>query len=43
MKEMELNTGYIDMILDKKGEYTFLEINLVGLFEVVDYYGNYLI
>ena len=41
MKGMELNCGSIDMIVNKNNEYVFLEINPVGLFEVVDYYGGY--
>ena len=41
MNKMELNSGSIDMIVDEKGSYVFLEINPVGLFEVVDYYGHF--
>ena len=39
--ELELNTGSIDMILDKKGDYYFLEINPVGQYDMVSRPCNY--
>jgi ATP-GRASP peptide maturase of grasp-with-spasm system len=41
MKKAKLDTGSIDIILDKKGKYVFLEINPVGQFNFVSYNCNY--
>lgn len=41
MKKLNLNTGSIDLIVDKKGEYYFLEVNPVGQFGMVSYPCNY--
>lgn len=38
---LHLNTGSVDLILDKNGEYHFLEINPVGQFGMVSYPCNY--
>jgi len=35
MKKLRLNSGSIDMIVDKNGQYYFLEVNPVGQFEQV--------
>lgn len=41
MKEMNLNCGSIDLILDNCGNYYFLEVNPVGQFGMVSYPCNY--
>ena len=41
MKAISLNTGSIDMICTKNGEYYFLEVNPVGQFGMVSYPCNY--
>lgn len=41
MKNLGLNTGSIDLILDKKGNYIFLEVNPIGQFGMVSYPCNY--
>jgi ATP-GRASP peptide maturase of grasp-with-spasm system len=41
MKKMCLNTGSIDMILTNDNEYVFLEVNPVGQYGMVQYFGNY--
>lgn len=41
MKTMNLNTGSIDMIVDKNNDYYFLEVNPVGQFGMVSYPCNY--
>lgn len=41
MKKMKLNTGSIDMIKSKSGEYVFLEVNPVGQFGMVSKPCNY--
>lgn len=41
MKKLELNTGSIDLIVDKNNEYFFLEVNPVGQFGMVSYPCNY--
>ncbi len=40
-KKLNLNSGSIDMIIDKKGNYIFLEINPVGQFGMVSAPCNY--
>jgi ATP-GRASP peptide maturase of grasp-with-spasm system len=40
-RKLQLNTGSVDLILDKSGEYFFLEINPVGQFGMVSYPCNY--
>ena len=40
-KKLNLNTGSVDLIKDKKGNYIFLEINPVGQFSMVSYPCNY--
>lgn len=40
-QKLQLNTGSVDLILDKSGEYFFLEINPVGQFGMVSYPCNY--
>lgn len=39
--KLNLNTGSVDLILDKTGNYYFLEINPVGQFGMVSYPCNY--
>jgi ATP-GRASP peptide maturase of grasp-with-spasm system len=41
MNEIELNTGSIDMIVDKKGKYIFLEVNPNGQYGLVSDNCNY--
>lgn len=41
MNEIDLNTGSIDLLLTGKGDYYFLEVNPVGQFEWLNYYGNF--
>jgi ATP-GRASP peptide maturase of grasp-with-spasm system len=41
MSELKLNSGSIDMILDKNGQYFFLEVNPIGQFGMVDFPCNY--
>ena len=41
MKELNFNTGSIDLILTAKGEYIFLEINPEGQFGMVSHPCNY--
>lgn len=41
MKRVNLNTGSIDLILNKNGEYVFLEVNPVGQFGMVSIPCNY--
>lgn len=41
MKSLELNTGSIDLLKRKTGEYCFLEINPVGQFGMTSFIGNY--
>jgi ATP-GRASP peptide maturase of grasp-with-spasm system len=43
MKNLNLNTGSIDMIYTPQKEYYFLEVNPAGQYMWVDYYGNYYI
>jgi ATP-GRASP peptide maturase of grasp-with-spasm system len=40
-KKLNLNSGSIDMVIDKKGNYVFLEINPVGQFGMVSSPCNY--
>ena len=40
-KETGINSGSIDMIVDHKDNFYFLEINPVGQFEWVSYFCNY--
>jgi len=41
MNKLELNTGSLDFIVDRKGNYIFLEINPTGQFGMVDFPCNY--
>lgn len=41
MNDLDLNTGSIDIIVNKKGEYVFLEVNPDGQFGMVSYPCNY--
>ena len=41
MKLLKLNTGSIDLIKDKKGDYIFLEVNPTGQFGMTSYPCNY--
>lgn len=41
MKSLGLNTGSLDLIIDKHGDYFFLEVNPVGQFDMVSLMGNY--
>lgn len=41
MKEINLNCGSLDLILNKNNEYIFLEVNPVGQFGMVSYPCNY--
>ena len=41
MDKVELETGSIDMILTKSGEYVFLEVNPIGQFGMTSYPCNY--
>jgi ATP-GRASP peptide maturase of grasp-with-spasm system len=43
MKSIDLDSGSIDMIVDKEGNYYFLEINPVGQYGMVEYPCNYTI
>jgi ATP-GRASP peptide maturase of grasp-with-spasm system len=43
MKTMNLQSGSIDMIVDKNNDYYFLEVNPVGQFGYVSGYNNYYI
>ncbi len=43
MSRLKLNTGSIDLILDKKGEYYFLEINPCGQFAMTSLPCNYIL
>ncbi len=43
MNKLGLNSGSIDIILSKKGEYVFLEVNPIGQFKQVSYPCNYYI
>ncbi len=41
MDKIELNCGSIDLIVDEKGDYYFLEVNPTGQFGMVDFPCNY--
>ena len=41
MKEFDIETGSIDMIKSKKGDYVFLEVNPIGQFGMTSYPCNY--
>lgn len=41
MKELNLNSGSIDMIVSKNNEYIFLEVNPIGQFGMVSFPCNY--
>lgn len=41
MNELSLNTGSIDLMRNKNGEYVFLEVNPLGQFGMVDFPCNY--
>lgn len=41
MNELKLNSGSIDVIVDKNGDYVFLEVNPIGQFAQVSYPCNY--
>lgn len=41
MKKMDLNTGSIDLILDKQNQYVFLEVNPVGQYGMIQTNCNY--
>jgi hypothetical protein len=41
MKDLNLNTGSIDVIRDKNGKYYFLEVNPVGQYSAPSYESNY--
>lgn len=41
MDSINLNTGSLDIILDKMNEYVFLEVNPVGMFGMVSFPCNY--
>jgi len=43
MKKLDLNTGSIDMIYSKTGQYVFLEVNPCGIFEWLSSNCNYYI
>jgi D-alanine-D-alanine ligase-like ATP-grasp enzyme len=43
MAELNLDTGSIDMILDRKNEYVFLEVNPTGQFGWLSKSCNYYI
>ena len=41
MKELKLKSGSIDMIYTKSKQFYFLEVNPVGQYDYVSFYGNY--
>jgi hypothetical protein len=41
MKTLNLNTGSLDILKKKTGEYVFLEVNPVGQYGHPSHYGNY--
>jgi glutathione synthase/RimK-type ligase-like ATP-grasp enzyme len=41
MRSVGLNTGSMDVIRAKKGEYYFLEVNPVGQYGASSHHGNY--
>jgi glutathione synthase/RimK-type ligase-like ATP-grasp enzyme len=41
LKKLQLNTASIDLLIDKKGDYIFLEVNPVGQFGMVSIPCNY--
>jgi ATP-GRASP peptide maturase of grasp-with-spasm system len=41
MKRLDLNTGSLDFVMTKKGEYVFLEVNPIGQFGMVSAPCNY--
>lgn len=41
MNDLKLNTGSIDLVVDKNGEFFFLEVNPVGQYGMVSYPCNY--
>lgn len=41
MKMMKLETGSIDMIVDDKDDFYFLEVNPIGQFDFLNAYGNF--
>ena len=41
MYKLELNSGSIDLILDKKNRFVFLEINPIGQFGMTSFPCNY--
>jgi RimK-like ATP-grasp domain len=41
MKELNLNTGSIDLVKTAQNEYFFLEVNPVGQFSHMSHYGNF--
>lgn len=43
MEVIDLNSGSIDMLVSKKNEYIFLEVNPIGQFAQVSYPCNYYI
>jgi D-alanine-D-alanine ligase-like ATP-grasp enzyme len=43
MQELELNTGSIDIVVDKSNNYYFLEVNPIGQFGMVSFPCNYLL
>lgn len=43
MNKLELNTGSIDLVIDKEDNYYFLEVNPIGQYGMVDFPCNYLI
>lgn len=40
-KKLSLNCGSADFIIDRNGDYYFLEINPIGQYQFVDYFCNY--
>ena len=43
LDELNMDTGSIDLLVDEKGDYYFLEINHVGQFGWLSHYCNYLL
>jgi glutathione synthase/RimK-type ligase-like ATP-grasp enzyme len=41
MRKLNMNSGSIDFIRSKTGEYFFLEINPIGQFDFLEILGNY--
>lgn len=41
LDELEMDTGSVDLIVDEKGDYYFLEVNHVGQFGWLSHYCNY--